>query len=72
LLNLVVFLLACSGVVLFLTVILIPVVVLAWVALGLAAVALPIIGAIRANEGRYYRYPVIGVAPDSVSATNTI
>ena len=72
LLNVSVFLLICAGVVLFFTVILIPVVVLAWVALGVAAVALPIIGAIRANEGRYYRYPVIGTTPDSVSAENTI
>ena len=72
LLNLTVFLLVCSGVVLFFTVILIPLVILAWVALGLAAVALPIIGAIRANDGRYYRYPVVGVTPDNVSAPNTI
>jgi uncharacterized Tic20 family protein len=72
LLNLIVFLLACAGFVLFLTVILIPVVVLAWVALGIAAIALPIIGAIRANDGRYYKYPVVGVTPDSASATNFI
>ena len=72
LLNLTVFVLVCSGVVLFFTVILIPVVILAWVALGLAAVVLPIIGAIRANDGRYYRYPVVGVTPDNVSAPNTI
>jgi uncharacterized Tic20 family protein len=72
LLNLIVFLLACSGVVLFLTVILIPLVVIAWIALGIAAVALPIIGAIRANDGRYYRYPVVGVTPDHVSATTPL
>ncbi|TAK14749.1 MAG: DUF4870 domain-containing protein [Acidobacteria bacterium] len=72
LLNLVVFLLVCTGVVLFFTVILIPAVVLAWVVLGLAAVALPIIGALRANEGRYYRYPVVGVTPDQVSATHPL
>lgn len=72
LLNLIVFLLICSGVVLFFTVILIPAVILAWVALGLAAIALPIIGAIRANDGRYYRYPVVGVTPDNVSAPNAI
>ena len=70
--NLIVFLLVCAGVVLFLTVILIPAVILAWVALGLAAIALPIIGAIRANEGRYYKYPVVGVTPDTTSATNFI
>jgi len=72
LLNLIVFLLVCAGVVLFFTVILIPAVILAWVALGIAAIALPIIGAIRANDGRYYKYPVVGVTPDNVSATNTI
>ncbi len=72
LLNLAVFLLFCSGWVLFLTVILIPAVVLAWVALGIAAIALPIIGAIRANEGRYYRYPVIGTTPDRVNAESSI
>jgi uncharacterized Tic20 family protein len=72
LLNLIVFLLACSGVVLFLTVILIPLVVIAWIALGIAAVALPIIGAIRANDGRYYRYPVVGVTPDNLPAQNVI
>ena len=70
LLNLTVFLLVCAGVVLFFTVILIPVVILAWVALGLAAVALPIIGAIRANDGRYYRYPMVGVTPESANAAN--
>ena len=72
LLNLIVFLLVCSGFVLFLTVILIPVVVLGWVALGIAAIALPIIGAVRANEGRYYRYPIVGVTPDQVAAADPI
>lgn len=72
LLNVIVFLLICTGVLLFLTVILIPVVILAWIVLGLAAVALPIIGALRANEGRYYRYPVVGVTPDVESATNFV
>jgi len=63
LLNFVVFVLIAATAVLWLTVVLIPVVVLFWVALGLAAVALPIIGAIRAFEGTYYRYPVIGITP---------
>lgn len=72
LLNLIVFLLVCAGMVLFFTVILIPAVILAWVALGLAAVALPIIGAIRANDGHYYRYPVVGVTPENVSTENAI
>jgi uncharacterized Tic20 family protein len=72
LLNLIVFLLFCAALVAFVTVILIPVAILAWIALGIAAVALPIIGAIRANDGRYYRYPVVGVTPDTASAPNAI
>lgn len=67
LLNLIVFLLACAGVVLFFTVILIPAVIIGWVVIGLAAVALPIIGAIRASEGTYYRYPVVGITPDATT-----
>ena len=63
LLNLVVFVLIACTVLLWLTVILIPAVILFWVALGLAAIALPIVGAIRAFEGTYYRYPVIGITP---------
>ena len=49
--------------VLWLTIILIPVVLLFWVALGLVALALPIVGAIKANQGDYYRYPVVGLPP---------
>lgn len=64
LLNVIVFFLFCAGWVLFFTVILIPLVILFWIALGLAAFALPIIGAIKANTGEYYKYPMIGVSPD--------
>jgi uncharacterized Tic20 family protein len=70
LLNVTVFILICTGVVLFLTVLLIPAVIVGWVVLGVAAVALPIIGAIRANDGRYYRYPVVGATPDVPEARN--
>ena len=63
LLNLIVFLVFCTSWILMLTVILIPVVIAGWVVLGLAAVALPIIGAIKAADGNYYRYPVVGVEP---------
>ena len=35
-------------------------VVLFWVLLGLAAIALPIVGAVKATNGIYYRYPVVG------------
>ena len=70
LLNLVVFLLVCAGFVFFLTILLIPAVILGWVILGLAAVALPIVGAIKAADGNYYRYPVVGVTPDVVTTVN--
>lgn len=63
LLNVVVFVLLCLTVLLWLTVILIPFVIVFWCLLGLAAIAFPIIGAIKAWEGTYFRYPVVGVAP---------
>ena len=72
LLNVSVFLMFCAGVVLFFTVIMIPVVLIGAAVLAFAAVALPIVGAIRANDGRYYRYPMIGITPDNVDAPNTI
>ena len=43
LLNLIVFLLVIAGVILFFTVILIPLVIIGWVVLGLAAIILPIV-----------------------------
>lgn len=64
LLNLVTFTLACIGVALFFTILLIPVVVIGWLVLGAAAIGLPILGAIRAADGIYYRYPVVGSTPD--------
>jgi len=60
LLNVVVFVLGLLGAVLLLTIILIPVVIIFWIALALVAIVLPIVGAIKANDGIYYRYPVIG------------
>lgn len=62
-LNLIVFVLFLAALVLFFTVILIPLVFLFWSALLLAAIALPIVGAIKASQGEYYRYPVIGLPP---------
>jgi uncharacterized Tic20 family protein len=44
------------------TIILIPLVFAFWAVLGVAAVALPVIGAIKANQGTYYKYPVVGVS----------
>jgi uncharacterized protein len=69
LLNLVVFLFFCIGAVLFLTVLLIPIVVIGWCVLFLGAIVLPIIGAIKANDGAYYKYPVVGVEPVVSSPT---
>ena len=63
LLNVAVFLMIGASALLFLTVILIPAVILFWVLLGVAAIALPIVGAVKALDGSYYRYPVVGVAP---------
>jgi uncharacterized Tic20 family protein len=63
LLNVVVFLCVAASAILWITVLLIPVVVLFWIALGIAALVLPIVGAIRAFDGSYYRYPVVGVSP---------
>jgi uncharacterized protein len=61
-LNLVVFLLVGVAAILMLTIILIPFVFLLWAILGVAAVALPIIGALKANQGSYYKYPVVGLS----------
>ena len=49
---------------LFFTVILIPVSLIGGLALFLVAIALPIIGAIKAADGTYYRYPVVGLRLD--------
>ena len=60
LLNVFVFIIGlCLGA-LFLTIFLIPVAILGWAVLGLIALVLPVIGAIKANDGIYYRYPVVG------------
>lgn len=63
LLNLVVFLLAIVGLILMLTIILIPVIIVAAVIIGVGAIVLPIVGALKANQGIYYAYPVVGIAP---------
>jgi uncharacterized Tic20 family protein len=63
LLNVVVFLTICATAVLWITIILIPFVILAWIALGVIAIALPIVGAVKASDGAYYKYPVVGIEP---------
>ena len=62
-LNVAVFVLIACTALLWLTILLIPAVICFWVLLGLAAIALPIVGAIKAFDGTYYRYPVVGVTP---------
>ncbi len=69
LLNCVVFLLFCVSAVLWITLILIPIVILFWIALGIGAIVLPIVGAIKASEGTYYRYPVVGLIPQQTLAS---
>jgi uncharacterized Tic20 family protein len=63
LLNVAVFVCGLALALLLLTVILIPVTFLGWSVLGLIAVVLPIIGAVKASDGEYYTYPVVGSAP---------
>jgi hypothetical protein len=63
LLNIAVFVCGCALALLILTVILIPVVFLGWAVLGLIAVILPVVGAVKASDGEYYTYPVVGSAP---------
>ena len=63
LLNVAVFCAFAVTAVLWVTLILIPAVILFWCLLALAAFALPFVGAIKANGGIYYRYPVVGANP---------
>jgi uncharacterized Tic20 family protein len=63
LLNVIVFLLVAATAILWVTIVLIPAVVLFWIGLAIVALALPIVGALKANQGTYYRYPVVGVLP---------
>ena len=63
LLNVAVFVCGIALALLMLTVILIPVTFLGWAVLGLIAVILPIVGAVKASDGEYYTYPVVGSAP---------
>jgi uncharacterized Tic20 family protein len=63
LLNVAVFCLIIASIALMLTVILLPIGILACIVVGLAAIVLPIVGAVKASSGVYYRYPVIGSTP---------
>jgi len=61
LLNVIVWILGIALIIPFATIILIPIAVLGWIGLGLVAIVLPIVGAIKASDGIYYRYPVVGL-----------
>lgn len=63
LLNVITFVLVGVGALLLLTIILIPAVIVGWCVLAVGAIALPIVGAIKANGGVFYRYPVVGANP---------
>jgi uncharacterized Tic20 family protein len=63
LLNLAAFVLVATAIVLIITIILIPLVILFCVCLGIAVVVLPIVGALKAHNGVYYRYPFVGITP---------
>ena len=62
--NILIWVLAGVLAVLALTIVLIPLVILGAVALFLIAIGLPIMGAIKASDGTYYRYPVVGLSPN--------
>jgi uncharacterized protein len=62
-LNVAVFLAFCLSAILWITLVLIPAVILFWCVIGLAAVLLPIVGAVKANDGIYFKYPVVGANP---------
>jgi len=64
LLNFIIFVAIIASAILWVTLILIPVVILFWIFLALVAIVLPIVGAVRALDGVFYRYPVVGSFPD--------
>lgn len=62
-LNVAAFVVGLLGWLLFLTVILIPVAAVLWLFAAAVAIVLPIVGAVKAFDGAYYRYPVVGLDP---------
>jgi uncharacterized Tic20 family protein len=69
LLNVIAFLSIGVIVALALTIILIPVAIVAGIVLFFSAIVLPIVGAIKASDGTYHRYPVIGLIPQQTLAS---
>lgn len=62
-LNVAIFVCILALVLLALTIILIPVSIVVGGVLFLAAIVLPIVGAVKALDGEFYTYPVIGTRP---------
>ncbi len=62
-LNIFAFILILALIALMLTVILIPVSFVGFFVVGLAAIILPIVGAVKASDGEFYSYPVVGTQP---------
>ena len=62
-LNIAIFIAILASLALMLTVILIPVSIIAWIVLGIVAIVLPIVGAVKASDGEYYSYPFVGTRP---------
>lgn len=56
--NLSMWVLTIIGWICFFTVILIPVSIVLWIVAGLGMIVFHIIGAVRTNKGRFYRYPM--------------
>jgi len=67
LLNVVVYILAVFVFILYLTILLIPLAWLRGAAATLAALALPIMGAVKALDGIYFKYPLVGRMPGRAS-----
>jgi hypothetical protein len=63
LLNVAAFVLVLVCVALVLTLVGIPVAILLGICIGIGAVALPIVGAVKASSGIFYQYPVVGSRP---------
>jgi len=60
LLNIFAFICVIIGAILFLTVVGIPIAIIVWIVASIGGFALPIIGTLKALDGKYFRYPFIG------------
>lgn len=63
LLNVAYFLIVLITLPLIITVILIPVLIILYIVLWITAIIFPIVGAVKAGDGIYYRYPLVGSDP---------